>query len=323
MLQIGYACINTELRPDDIFCSRTMTIKTIEKKGLEEIKRLALLNIADLKKIIEWNEAHGIRVFRITSGLYPHGDNPIILKLFHDYDISFSKNQLAEIGALVRKYKHRITGHPGQFCQLGSPNPHVVENSVMTLKHHVDILKAMGLTPEMGSGLVIHGGGVYGDKKSTLDRWRDNFKKMDPDIQKYVILENDEWNYSVSDLLPFCEKLLIPFCFDIFHNSISKDKIKITMNLIKRIFKTWKYSTPKFHYSTQQIGLRKGSHSDAVYSLPLWIFRVINKLQTPLHIMLEVKDKEQSTLRILNKYFYQDIVDSKIYWNLKPKYTNL
>lgn len=320
MLKLGYACINTELRKDDIFCSRTMTLKTIEKKGLDEIKRLTFENLSDLKKIIEWNEKNGIRLFRMTSGLYPHGDNPTVLKLFSEYDIKFSKDKLIEIGQLVKKYGHRITAHPGQFCQLGSMNPTVVDNSIITLKHHADILVAMRLTKELGSGLIIHGGGTYGNKKEALTRWKENFKKLDPYVRDYIILENDEWNFGVNDLLPLCEELNIPFCFDIFHNSISKDKVKVTMNLMKRIFSTWKYAPPKFHYSTQQSGLRKGSHSDAVYSLPSWIFKVIKRFNIELNIMLEVKDKEQSTLRLLNKYFDKNNINNQIEWTIKPQY---
>ena len=324
MLQLGYACINTELREQDIFASRSMIIKTIEKKGLEELKRLALLNIADLKKIIEWNEQNGIRLFRITSALFSHCDNPIILKMFSDYDINFSKDKLVEIGQLAKKYGHRLSMHPGQYANLGSPNQNVVDKTFITLKHHADILVAMGLTREMGSGMIIHGGGTYGDKKQSLERWRQNFKRLDPYIQKYIILENDEWNYGVDDLLPVCEELDIPFCFDIFHNSISKDKVKITMNLMKRIFKTWKYAPPKFHYSNQQEGLRKGSHSQSVSTLPMWIFKVIKRFNIELHIMLEVKDKEQSTIRLLNKYFDKTIDNNgRIQWLLKQKFRNI
>ena len=54
--RLGYACLNTVLRktkPDSIFCSRTCRIASIEEEGMELPKTLALLNVKDLKIMIE------------------------------------------------------------------------------------------------------------------------------------------------------------------------------------------------------------------------------------------------------------------------------
>ena len=60
-MRIGYACINLELREREIYTTRTLILASIEKKGLEEAKRLALLNIKDLAEVIKHNESLGIR----------------------------------------------------------------------------------------------------------------------------------------------------------------------------------------------------------------------------------------------------------------------
>lgn len=323
MLYLGYACINNELRKDDIFTSRTLRLKSFEERGLEEVQQIALRNITDLKTIIEWNEQHGIKFYRVTSDLFPHIDNPLIAKFIENYTINFAKRDLEDIGFLAKKYNQRITMHPSQFVQLGTPHIEVLNKSISTLTQHANILTAMGLSVYNGSGLVIHGGGTYGNKTISLNNWKTNFTNLPDHVKEFIILENDEWNYSVDDLLPICEELDIPFCLDIFHNSISKDKVKITEKLIQRIFNTWKYFYPKMHYSEQEPDLRKGSHSKSVHSLPKWVFKLPYQFNTTIYLMLEVKDKEESVLRIYNKYFNKIPVNNIIEWKLKPEYYKL
>ena len=51
--RLGYACINTELRKKNIFSSRTCRLATLESKGIEYVKNLALKNLKDLQTILE------------------------------------------------------------------------------------------------------------------------------------------------------------------------------------------------------------------------------------------------------------------------------
>jgi hypothetical protein len=48
--RLGYACLNTIMRNQDppVFCSRNVRIKTIEEKGLDYVKELAIQNVKDL-----------------------------------------------------------------------------------------------------------------------------------------------------------------------------------------------------------------------------------------------------------------------------------
>jgi len=57
----------------------------------------------------------------------------------------------------------------------------------------------------------IHMGGIYGDKPSTLERFKENFRTRLPEgVKKRLVLENDEICYNVDDLLPVCNELEIP-----------------------------------------------------------------------------------------------------------------
>lgn len=157
-----------------------------------------------------------------------------------------------------------------------------------------------------GSVFIIHGGGTYGNKEETLDRWLKNYLSIPHKIRQYIALENDEFSYSVMDLLPFCEKNKIPFCLDIFHNSVSNDKVNLDRKLFIRIFNTWKIHglTPKIHVSNQEPGKKRGAHSKTLNKIPKYLFLLPKIYKTNLDIMLEVKDKEQSVFKIYDKYFY-------------------
>lgn len=320
-IRLGYACINTNLREYNVFTSRSLILKTANEKGLSYIEDLINDNLDDLMKILIFNEAKGIRFFRITSCLFPHLDNPKFLQ--GNYDISFVKDKMKVIGKYAKQNGHRLTFHPGQFNQLGSPNVDVVNQTILDLTNHVKVFEMMGLEPEDGSVLIVHGGGVYGDKEKALERWKDTFYKIPLNVRKYISLENDENSYSIDDLLPFCEKLNIPFCLDFFHNEVSRDRIDITPDILKRTFRTWHHRNmiPKIHISEQQIGLKRGAHSKTIDSIPKHILQIPKIYQTSLDIMLEVKDKEVSVFKIYYKYF-DLLVDQqgRIEYMIKSKY---
>ena len=306
-MRVGYACINLELRERDIYSTRTLILASIEKKGLDEAKRLALLNIRDLSTIIKHNESQGIRFFRLTSNLFPHMENPQLLKRGIDgvYGIDFAREELAAVGELARKHGHRITMHPGQYAQLGSPNPDVVAQTFRDLTLHAEIFLAMGLKPELGSVMIIHGGGTFGDKFAALERWKKNFRQLPTHVSCFIALENDEFQYSVLDLLPLCEELGVPLCIDFFHHSV---KHAAEFNIfepavLQRVLRTWKLRgiRPKCHWSNQRPNARPGTHDDCVDKIPPALLRWC--AQECVDIMLEVKLKDQCVKRILNEQF--------------------
>lgn len=317
-VRLGYACISIPNREKNIFCSRTLTLKSLKEKGVEAAKSLALKNIEDLIKIIQYNEDNGIRFLRITSNLFPHLGNPRAVP----YTMDFAKKNLQEAGNLARKYGHRITMHPGQFVQLGSPKQSVVDQSIIDLSNHAKVFEYMGLTPSMGSVMIIHGGGGYGDKPAALTRWETVYNSIPKNVREYIALENDEWTYSVMELLPLCEKNKIPLCVDYFHHKISSEShVNIfDPTLVQRIINTWKLRSikPKIHWSNQSPGKRKGTHSDCISDIPLDILNIC--IQYGVDIMMEVKLKDNCVLSIYPVYFDKINNNGRIEWHVKEQY---
>ena len=72
--QLGYACINATLRKKHkIRANRRAIKKTFQEKGLSHIGSLVEQNLQDLHKILQWNVANNIRVFRMSSDITPWG----------------------------------------------------------------------------------------------------------------------------------------------------------------------------------------------------------------------------------------------------------
>lgn len=314
-LRLGYSSICNQLRDLGIFSSRGMIRSSLNKpEGIEVAKKLALRNIQDLQKIIIWNETQGIRLFRMTSQLFPHLDDTETPK----YDMNFALESLKETGKLAKSYGHRITMHPGQHNIINSPNDEVVKKTINELVNHAKILIAMGYKPEHGSVIVIHVGGVYGDKVNSLIRWKNNFKLIPEFCRKYIVIENDEFSYNVMDVLQLSEEMNVPMVLDFFHNEVSHDKVKLTDELLRRIAKTWKTITPKFHFSVQLKGERRGSHGKTIDFLPLALLKLPQILNTDVDCILEVKDKESSVLKMYRKYFRRiETVDDNGYGRIE------
>ena len=95
-IQLGLCCLNTEMRAHKppVFSSRKMIIRKIEEDGIDALKEKILQNLRDTLTLMDWNEKHGIKVFRLSSELFPHKSNQKV----EDYDFEFAKELLKEIG---------------------------------------------------------------------------------------------------------------------------------------------------------------------------------------------------------------------------------
>ncbi len=129
---LGYACINMQLRKQNIFAGRTCRKATFEEKGLEYVGELGLQNIRDLYQIVQWNSRNNIKLYRIGSDIFPWQSE---YKLEQLPQYSKILNILKAIGDFVKKDGQRLSFHPGPFNILGSTKPEVVERTIIDLQN--------------------------------------------------------------------------------------------------------------------------------------------------------------------------------------------
>lgn len=301
-IQLGLCCLNTVLRAENppVYCSRTIIQRIIKERGIEELKSRALQNCRDIINLIEWNEKNGIRVFRLSSELFPHKSNENV----EDYTLDYADSELKKVGALARKYGHRLTFHPGQYNVLGTPNPKTLQRTIADLDWHAEVLDRMEMPPE--SVMVIHGGGLYGDKKATMDRWCENYLKLPNHIKKRLVLENCEKCFSVTDCLLISQRVGVPVVFDTHHFECYKllhpnETFEEMSFYIPDILKSWGTIKPKFHISEQGSG-KIGHHSDFIENIPQCMLDIPKDYNVNIDIMIEAKKKELAIFKLYAKY---------------------
>ncbi|MFB3766092.1 MAG: UV DNA damage repair endonuclease UvsE [Methanotrichaceae archaeon] len=287
MIRLGYAGMNT-LLPSP---SRTFRIA-----GYTEPLMIATAesNLRSTYEILRWNEANGIKVFRISSAVIPFASHSI-------NGGSWRKAlapMLAEVGAYARDCRMRLSMHPGQYTVLNSPEERVLSMALADLDYHTTLLELMGFARD--ARIVLHCGGGYGDKVQSLDRLEERFLDLSDRMKCRIAFENDE-NICGAEILEFCKRIGTPAVFDVFHHEVHKSLPGMSNGeIIKAFAATWpKGERQKIHYSDQHPTKKIGSHSDHIdVKRFLDFYSVVADLE--LDIMIEAKDKEQSVLAIIN-----------------------
>jgi UV DNA damage endonuclease len=314
-IRLGLCCLNISLKENKppIYPSRTIILKKVVELGFEEIQRRAILNLKDLIYMIHWNEKHRIKVFRLTSEIFPHHSNPKLTELIGievPYSIDFAQEYLDEISRLIHKYGHRVTFHPGQYNQLATENPDTLDKTVKELTAHAMVFEALKVN--LDSVMVLHGGGMFvkkGEdpsiaKTRTLRRWVERFKRLPEFVRKRIVLENCEKCYSPDDLLPICLEYNIPFVFDVHHYNCyiqlhPEEYIRPLREILIDTCKTWGSRRMKIHISEQGEGL-VGHHSDYISEIPQILIK-LSKIR-PFDLMIEAKMKELAIFKLYEKY---------------------
>jgi UV DNA damage endonuclease len=167
--------------------------------------------------MVRWNDRYGIKFMRLSSEMFPFASH-----IEYGYKLRpFASETLAEAGRVIAELGHRVTTHPGQFTQLGSPRKEVVTNAIRDLEYHDEMLSLLKLPPQQDRDavMILHMGGTFGSKSETLDRFRENYAKLPQGVKNRLVLENDDMSWSVHDLIPICQELNIPMVLDYHHHS--------------------------------------------------------------------------------------------------------
>jgi UV DNA damage endonuclease len=286
-MNLGYACINVTLAEEGITTNRGMIRKTFLEKGIGYASELALQNVQAFLKILEWNVENDVRVFRVTSDLFPWASEYKLKDLPHFREIR-------EVLEAAGKLPVRISSHPGPFNKLAGTGA-TLQNTIKDLELHSEIFDLMGLQPSNWNKINIHVGGAYGDKIETLKRFAENFRLLSENLRLRLTGENDDKGglYTVKDLAVLHEMIGIPIVFDYFHHKLHPGT-QSEEEAFHTAYATWPIK-PTFHYSSsrrehENPEAKKEAHSD-------WVHETINTYGKDLDIMLETKMKELSLLK--------------------------
>ncbi|MFJ8066333.1 UV DNA damage repair endonuclease UvsE [Psychrobacillus sp. NPDC096426] len=281
--------------------SKTLTFtrySTLPKnERMEKLKFVTAQNLHHTKRILYYNIAHEIELYRFSSSLVPLATHPEVM---WDFLTPFKK-EWEEIGSIVQHFKLRVSFHPDQFTLFTSPREEVTINAVKNMEYHYRMLQAMNA---LDTGLInIHIGGAYGDKNNAINRFHHNLKKLPKEIKKHMTLENDDKTYDVRETLITCEKENIPMVLDYHHYMANTGESDLPLYL-QRIFCTWNNFNivPKVHISSPKSDQSYRSHADLVsldFVLPF--LKMAKELDKDFDVMIEAKQKNLAMQKLVEE----------------------
>jgi UV DNA damage endonuclease len=289
-MSIGYACLNIGTPNTNI---RSVMQRNATPEKLTEVTEH---NLAALERMIDYNHKNDIKLFRISSDLIPFGSSPVNTLAWPE----IHKEAFDRIGSKIRKSGMRVSLHPGQYTVLNSPTEDVVERAITDLVYHDKILIALGT--DQTNKIVLHVGGIYGDKKEALERFEQNFRRLPEAVRNRLIIENDDRLYNIEDVLTLAHRLHVPAVYDNLHHAINPPPSGGTDPYwIAEGKKTWKAAdgNQKIHYSQQALDKRPGAHTDTI-NLETFLTFHEQLEDKQIDIMLEVKDKNLSAIKCQN-----------------------
>ena len=298
----GYCCINTTLQKSEkITTNRGMIKRTFTERGIQYASELALQNVRDLSRIVKWNHEKGIKLFRISSDMFPWMSEYELSDL-PDYERI--KNILSGTGNLANSYGQRLTFHPGPFDVLASLTPSVVDKCIKDLNKHGEIMDLLGLPRTPYAPINIHVNTTQGGKENAMKRFCVNFERLDASVKTRLVVENDhkESQFTTEDLYEGVFKVIgIPVTFD-YHHHWCHTGILSQEEALKLAAKTWPKEVKQLvHYSSCQMihensdQTNKRAHSD-------YIYEHINTYGLNLDVELEAKAKELALQQYLKQY---------------------
>lgn len=296
-VRFGYVAIS--LAVPEGSPNKTTNVKALKKikEPIDRISRLRRImqeNLETTLRILRYNWAHEVHLYRFTSKIVPLATHPIVEGW--DY-IAAGGLKWREIGEYIRSNGMRISAHPDHFTLLNSPKPEVLTAALKDLDFHVRIFESMGF--EAVPSLVMHVGGLYKEKPTALMRFTEQFAQLPDRLRLRIMLENDDKIYTAAEVVSLCEELGCPMVLDVHHYHCNNRGERLEV-LWPRMLATWAGAIPKIHVSSPKSAKDSRAHADYVDPQDILPFlRMAREFNRDVDIMVEAKQKDQAMFRLV------------------------
>jgi len=241
-------------------------VEDVENKWNSIIKH----NFELFYKIISWNIANNIFLYRISSDLVPFADHEKWGYLWEDWRNSIDNYGLVgPLREIIKRYialGGRFTIHPGQFVSIGSQNNDVVINSIKNLEYHGQLLDLLGLPQNHSCPINIHVSNGKKDCEATAKIIKNSIQLLSNSVISRLVFENEQhgcWTpTNLRKLFP-----QIPITFDYHHFRLNDGGISLG-EAIRITSESWPNNDPIQHYSEGRDNPDDPAHSDYIRILP-------------------------------------------------------
>jgi len=293
----GYCCINLSLEKDKVSTNRGMVKKTFLERGLPYASSLSLQNVKDLRKVLEWNESNGIRMYRMSSDIFPWCSEYELEDLPDFEEIAV---ELKLCGDLSKTSGQRLTFHPSPYCVIASERPDVVQKSIKELRQHAQIMDLMGLDQSYDYPINIHINTTKPTKEEAANRFCEAYLNLPANVRARLVVEVDDKKsqFTSVDLVQLVHsKVGIPVTFDYLHNICNPPQDISEAESLSLCLSTWGDFTPITHYSDSRKINEDPTSKEVAHSDWIWNKPETHGLQ--FDIEFEVKMKDLALLRYL------------------------
>lgn len=291
---LGLVCITASNKVRYRAITRKRLLSLTPDEQAKVLRELYADNLQRLGGAIAFCAANNIKLYRVTSALFPFADDTI----GEDILTEFSE-ELAKIGDRAQQLNIRIVIHPDQFVVLSSDKPEVIENSIKILNTHARILDLIGLPRSPWTVMEIHGG-----KSDRAERLINVITNLPETIRSRIALENDEYAYSASEIFDICRAANIPMVFDahhhIIHEKLDTYDHPSVAEMLAKAQTTWpKPEWQLVHISNGKESFNDQQHSDLITVMP-------TSYKSAPWIEVEAKLKEQAIEKLRQEWLYNN-----------------
>ena len=263
MPNLGLVCITSsdDVRYKTITRKRLLQLSGSEQK--EVLRDLYRANIERLNRALDFCAARGLRLYRLTSALFPFADDPA----GEDVLVSFS-DDLRRAGERAAKLSIRLVLHPDQFVVLSSDSPRVIENSIKIMLTHARVMDLLAQPRSPWAAMQLHGG-----KSNRAERLVSVIRELPDQIRLRLALENDERAYSAAEILDVCRAAGVPMVFDahhhVVHERLSSYDDSSVAEMLALARSTWPVPDWQLvHISNGRAAFNDSHHSDFITTMP-------------------------------------------------------
>ncbi|AVZ31656.1 UV DNA damage repair endonuclease UvsE [Nodularia spumigena] len=262
---LGLVCVTISKQVRFRAMTRTRYLKLSFKERETVLKELYQDNLQRLDAALSFCQQNNIRLYRMTSALFPLSDmeDEIGANILEEMSADLSK-----IGQKAQALDIRMVLHPDQFVVLSSDSPEVVKTSIKILERHARTFDLLGLPRSPWSLMNIHGG-----KSQRSAELIKVISELPAEIKNRLTLENDEYAYSSEEILAVCEQTGIPMVFDA-HHQICHEKLDSyddpsVAAMLYAARETW--ANPDWqlvHISNGETAFKDRKHSNLITAMP-------------------------------------------------------
>ena len=260
---LGLVCITRsgECRYRTITRSRFLSLGTRQRRIA--LTQLYWENLGRLHWAVTFCRRKGIRLYRVTSGLFPMSDEPLGEGLLRGMWAN-----LSSVGRRVERLGVRVLGHPDQFVVLNSESAAVARTSRKIMDKHALSFDLLGLPRSPWSALILHGG-----KAGRGDQLVAAVRDLPDAVRSRLVLENDEYAYGAEEILDVCRRAGVPMVFDAHHHVVKEKLDSYEHPSVRRLTEAARATWPDpawqiVHLSNGKGGFADRNHSDFITHVP-------------------------------------------------------